>query len=400
METRIKSLTWQGLGRTEDGQYLPRVLPGEVVDVGEGTAFRIITPSADRIAAVCRHYKGCGGCSMQHAGDDYIANWKTDVVARALDAQGIEAEVAGVETSTPGSRRRAKFAGRRTKSGALVGFHGRASEVLTQVPDCLLVMPQITAGLPALEALTLLAASRKTAAALTVTQSEAGLDVMVDTEKQMTPELESELPALAAKYKLARISWNGEVVATLNAPYQTFGAAKVVPPPGAFLQATGPGEAALLAHIRTAVSGAAKVVDLFAGCGTFALPLAEDATVHAVEGDSAMIAALDLGWRQAQGLKTVTSEVRDLFRRPLLPDELRAYGAAVIDPPRAGAQAQIETLATSQIPVIAMVSCNAVTFARDAKTLVDAGYTAGPITIIDQFRWSAHVELVSQFTLR
>jgi 23S rRNA (uracil1939-C5)-methyltransferase len=179
---------------------------------------------------------------------------------------------------------------------------------------------------------------------------------------------------------------------------QDFGRARVIPPPGAFLQATAEGEAALLAALYEAVDGAARIADLFAGCGTFSLPLAEQAEVHAVEGGAAMIAALDQGWRQAQGLRRVTTEARDLFRRPLTPDELTRYDAVVIDPPRAGAEAQTAELARSRVPVIAAVSCNPVTFARDAAVLAGAGYRLDWVQVVDQFRWSTHVELVARFS--
>ena len=176
------------------------------------------------------------------------------------------------------------------------------------------------------------------------------------------------------------------------------GRALVVPPPGAFLQATAEGEAALLDAVRDAVGDAARIVDLFAGCGTFALPLAEQADLRAYEGDAAMIAALDRGWRQAPGLHRLTAEARDLFRRPLEPDEFKGVDAVVIDPPRAGAEAQCATLARSQVPVIAMVSCNPVTFARDARALVAAGYRLDWVQVVDQFRWSAHVELAARLS--
>ena len=197
---------------------------------------------------------------------------------------------------------------------------------------------------------------------------------------------------------MSRLVWGDEIVAELEPPVQQMGRARVVPPPGAFLQATAHGEAALRDTVRAAVGDAARIVDLFAGCGTFTLPLAETAEVHAVEGEAAMLAALDRGWRGVPGLKRVTTEARDLFRRPLLADELARFDAAVIDPPRAGAQAQITELATSQIGVIAMVSCNPASFARDAKMLLNQGYEMGPITVVDQFRWSPHVELATRFT--
>jgi 23S rRNA (uracil1939-C5)-methyltransferase len=172
----------------------------------------------------------------------------------------------------------------------------------------------------------------------------------------------------------------------------------VVPPPGAFLQATQDGEEALQAAVSDAVGSCDRIVDLFAGCGTFSLPLAQRAEVHAVEGSGDMLAALDAGWRSGIGLSQVGTETRDLFRRPLLADELARFGAVVIDPPRAGAQAQTRELAEAQVARIAAVSCNPATFARDAKTLTEAGYHLNWVQVVDQFRWSAHVELVAAFT--
>jgi 23S rRNA (uracil1939-C5)-methyltransferase len=176
------------------------------------------------------------------------------------------------------------------------------------------------------------------------------------------------------------------------------GKASVLPPSGAFLQATEAGEAALVAAMQEAVAGAKRVADLFAGCGTFALPLAAQAEVHAVEGEAEMLKALDAGWRFATGLKTVSTEARDLFRRPLVPLELKQYDAVVIDPPRAGAAAQMSEIAASNIRLVGAVSCNPISFARDAKTLIDAGFTLDWVQPVDQFRWSGHVELAAKFS--
>ena len=221
---------------------------------------------------------------------------------------------------------------------------------------------------------------------------------MVETERDLDPQMRVELAALAQAHQVARLVWQDEVIVTLNPPVQDFDGIAVVPPPGAFLQATDHGERTLRAAVVRIVGDAGRIVDLFAGSGTFALPLARNAEVHAVEGEAEMLAALDRGWRTGKGLKRVTTETRDLFRRPLEPDELRKFDAAVIDPPRAGAEAQIATLAQSEIKTVAMVSCNPVTFARDARTLVQAGFAMGPVQVVDQFRWSPHVEVVAGFT--
>lgn len=396
-EAIIESLTLGAQGRTADGRLVPRVLPGEAVELAEAGP-RILTPSPDRVSAPCRHYRACGGCALQHASDGFVAGWKRQAVQLALAGQGLAAHVTGPETSPPLSRRRARFSGRRMKAGAMVGFHARASGQMVAVPDCLLISPALKAALPGLEALTLIAASRKSEVALTVTESLAGPDVLIEGGRDLDAALRMELPALAARHGLARVSWNGETVATLSVPAQAMGRARVVPPPGAFLQATPQGEAALVAFAKAALAGARRIADLFAGCGTFTLPLAEGAEVHAVEGDAAMVAALLAGWRGAPGLHGVSAEARDLFRRPLLPDELSRFDAVLLDPPRAGAEAQVAQIAASRLKTVVMVSCNPVTFARDAARLAAAGFACGKVLVVDQFRWSSHVEMAARLT--
>ncbi|MFN7051504.1 MAG: class I SAM-dependent RNA methyltransferase, partial [Gemmobacter sp.] len=280
----------------------------------------------------------------------------------------------------------------------LVGFHARGSDLIIPVPNCQLLHPDLMAAMPGLEALVLAGGSRTAELDLLVTRSLAGPDVLVQGGKPLDADLRLALARVAEAHGIARLAWGDEVVALRTNPMQRMGRALVAPPPGAFLQATAEGEAALLASVTEAVGGADRIVDLFAGVGTFALPLSEQADIRAVEGDAAMIAALDRGWRQAGGLHRVTAETRDLFRRPLEPDEFKGVGAVVIDPPRAGAEAQTATLARSGVPVIAAVSCNPATFARDAKVLIHGGYRLDWIQVVDQFRWSAHVELSARFS--
>jgi 23S rRNA (uracil1939-C5)-methyltransferase len=383
--------------------FVPQVLPGEVVEgdlAGNRLEnVRIITPSVNRVKPPCVHARSCGGCMMQHANDDFVAAWKTDIIRSALAGQGLEAVLRPILTSPPQSRRRATIAGRRTKGGALLGFHARGSDALVAIPHCQLLHPDLMAAFPALEALVITGGSRKSELALTITRSLAGPDISVTGGKPLDGQLRLELARVAEAHGLSRLSWDAEVVALRTAPMQKMGRARVAPPPGAFLQATVQGEADLLAAVQDAVGNAKRITDLFAGAGTFALPFSEQAEVHAVEGDAAMMAALDKGWRMAEGLKRITVETRDLFRRPLEPDEFKGVQAVVIDPPRAGAEAQTKTLAIARVPVIASVSCNPVTFARDARILTTAGYRLDWVQPIDQFRWSAHVELAARFSL-
>ncbi|MBS1302472.1 RsmD family RNA methyltransferase [Loktanella sp. SALINAS62] len=395
---KITAMTHLGLGRAEDGTLIPRTLPGEDVTLRDDGTAQILVPSADRVAPPCRHFKTCGGCALQHASDSYVAGFKQGIVERALSAHGLTPPFRPLHTSPPQSRRRAKFAGRRTKKGAMVGFHARASDVLVAVPDCQLVTPALVSAIPMLENLTVIAASRRGEIALTVTDSQNGLDVLIDTEQPLTDQLRLDLAVFAQSHGLARLTWNDETLVTINAPSQPFGPATVTPPPGAFLQATRDGEDALRTAVQQIVADSARIVDLFAGSGTFALPMAATAEVLAVEGDAAMMTALDRGWREARGLKRVTTQTRDLFRRPLEPDEFKGFDAVVLDPPRAGAAAQVATLGASGIGRVAMVSCNPVTFARDVAALTADGFTLDWVQVVDQFRWSPHAEVVAQLT--
>lgn len=381
--------------------YVPGMLPGEEVE-GELqgdtlVGVRIVTPSANRVKPPCSHAKTCGGCMMQHASDGFVADWKLGIVKGALTGQGLEAVFRPIITSPPQSRRRATIAARRTKNGALMGFHARASDTLVDVPNCQLLHPDLMAAFPGLQALVKLGGSRTAEVSLTVTRSISGADVMVTGGKELDGPLQMELARLTETHGFARLTWNGDTVALRTAPMQRFGRALVSPPPGAFLQATVEGESALLRSVALAIGSAKKIVDLFAGVGTFALPLAERAEVHAVEGEARMTAALEKAAHNTEGLKRVTVETRDLFRRPLEDDEFKGVEAVVIDPPRAGAEAQMAVLARSKVPVIASVSCNPVSFARDAKVLIAGGYRLDWVQVVDQFRWSSHVELVARF---
>ena len=397
----IDRLGHHGDGIADGPIYAARALPGEVVSgVLNGdrlSEVRIVTPSEDRVKAPCRHYRACGGCQLQHASDEFVADWKQQTVVAALAAQGLSAPMRPIAVSPPASRRRATFSSRRTKKGALVGFHATQSDVITEIPDCQLLDPRLLVAVPVIDKLTVLGASRKGNLAVTVTASAAGLDIAVTGGKPLDGPLQMTLGQVAEPAGLARLSWDGDVVAMPNPPAQQFGVGRVVPPPGAFLQATTQGESVLVAAVREIVGDAAQVADLFAGCGTFSLPLAERAEILAVESDGDMMQALDQGWRQATGLKRVTTETRDLFRRPMQPDELKRFDAVVLDPPRAGAEAQVAVLTEALPPVIAYVSCNAQSFARDAAMLSEAGYQLEWVQVVDQFRWSVHTELVGSF---
>lgn len=336
---------------------------------------------------------------MQDRTDAEVAEFKREGIVRALRAVGLTPEVEPTRTVPPSDRRRVKLAFQRTKKTALLGFYGAGSHTVIPVPECKIARPEILAAMPALSALLRFGAPRKRALAATVTISEGGLDVSVAGGKELDLPLREALGLAAEQADLARLVWNGEPVAVRRPAVQRFGKALVTPPPGAFLQASPAGEAILRDLVIEATAGAKTIVDLFSGCGAFALPLSERADVTAVEGDAEMIAALEAGWRAAapQGLHAVKGITRDLFRRPLLPDELNKFDAAVFDPPRAGAQAQAAELAASKVPTIVGISCMPASFARDAAILTKGGYRLERVVPVDQFRWSAHVEICGVF---
>ncbi|UWP92048.1 methyltransferase [Aliiroseovarius crassostreae] len=397
----IERLGHLGDGIAAGPIFAARTLPGEEVS-GEVQgdrieAPRIVTPSPSRVKAPCPHYNSCGGCALMHASDPFVAEWKMDVVRNALSAHGLETDIRPIITSPERSRRRATLSVRRGKKGVVAGFHGRRSGVISAIHDCRLLSPTLLAQLPALEALAKTGGSRKGELSVNLVETLGGVDVSVTGGKSLDRRLETDLAQVLHEFGLARLTWDGEVIASESLPLQQFGAAQVAPPPGAFLQATLEGEQALVEAVEEAIPQAASIVDLFAGAGTLSLPLAGRARIHAVEGIEAMMKALDAGWRRASGLKQVTTETRDLFRRPLLPDELNRFDAIVIDPPRAGAVAQVREMAQCEVSQVAMVSCNPVSFARDAQILVASGYQLVWVRPVDQFRWSPHVELAASF---
>ncbi len=401
-ELDIIALGRQGDGIAEGPIFVPGALPGErVAGVVEGDRvrdMRILRPSPDRVKPPCRHFKTCGGCQMQHASDDLVADWKRDIVAEALAKQGLRGEIRGIETSPARSRRRARFAARRTRSGAIAGFHARSSDALVDVQDCPLIAPGLARGLDLARALAVAGASRKHELSVHCTNTADGLDVMVEGGKPLDLALRGELPRIAAQGGVARLTWSGELVAQSAPPRHRIGRAEVGLPPSAFLQATAHGESVLQSCVLEATNGASRIADLYAGCGTFSLRLAEGGPVVAVESDPAMVNALQEAANRADLLHPIRALTRDLVREPLSADELGRFDAVVLDPPRAGAASQVAELARSTVPTVVYVSCDPTSFARDALALVQAGFGIDWVQVVDQFRWSPHTELAARFS--
>jgi 23S rRNA (uracil1939-C5)-methyltransferase len=397
-----------GVAETPAGPvFAPLTLPGEVVrgEVRDGRleGGEVVEASPDRVAPVSPHYGDCGGCSLQHwASAPYLA-WKREQVVAALARERIETEVEATVAVPPATRRRLALHARRLADGRVVlGFKARKSWRLVEVSECPVADPRLVRAFPTLARVAAAFLEHpKSAPTLHVTWTLDGLDVDVTGVERRSGGLSADRRALAvraaAEADLARLSLAGETLVMARQPRVAFGPATVPLPAGGFLQAVPEAEAAMVSRAAEAVRGAKKVADLFCGAGTFTFPLATVASVVAADASAAGIAALKAGIPTAQGIKPITAEARDLFRRPLTPFDLKGCEAIVFDPPRAGAIEQTKQIAGTKAGVVVGVSCNPVTFARDARVLIDAGFRLARVTPVDQFLWSSHVELVGVF---
>jgi 23S rRNA (uracil1939-C5)-methyltransferase len=411
LDLDIEKLGTEGAGlarRAGRSVLVPDALPGERVrirlDGDAATVLERYTDAPHRVAPPCRHFGACGGCVLQHLAPSPYAAFKATLIQGALSRHGLgETKMAAVAVSPPRSRRRAALAARRIGSGVVLGFRGRASHRIVDLAQCPVLLPALEALLPQLRALAadILAPGHK--AALMVTAVDTGIDLGLELPAEPKLAVLQSLADFAERHDLARLWWRvggaEPVPAAQRRQVQArFGAIDVDLPLGSFLQATAAGEAALFAAAQDWLGGAKRIADLFAGVGTFALGLADQANraIHAVEQEAAALAALAAAARRA-GLVRVTTERRDLEARPLLAPELAGFDAVLFDPPRAGARAQAEQLARSGVKLIIGVSCNPASFARDAAILAAGGYALDCIRPIDQFRWSNQIELIGRF---
>jgi 23S rRNA (uracil1939-C5)-methyltransferase len=413
----VERLTIDRLGRRGDGIadgpngpiYVPGALPGETVEVervpghpDRRHVLNVERPSAERIAPICQHFGVCGGCVMQHWDAARYRAWKRDLVVAALRQADIEAPVGDLIDAHGEGRRRVVFHARHGTHDVLeVGFSAARAHRVISIDRCPVLAKKLDGALNAAWAIAEALGFLEKPLDIQATATDAGLDIDVRGSGPLTAPLMTALARVAATQNLARLTRHGELIALARTPTVRMGAAIVPLPPAAFLQATEAGEAVLSRLVLSACAGASagggSVADLFCGIGPFALRLAQRLRVFAVDDDAAAIAALKRAAATTAGLKPIEVAVRDLFRRPLVAAELSRFTAVVFDPPRQGAQAQARELAKSGVPVIVAVSCNPGTFARDATELVRGGYRLFEVTPVDQFRYSAYVEVVGRF---
>jgi 23S rRNA (uracil1939-C5)-methyltransferase len=396
----MTDVTITGLGRRGEGiaefegkrLFVPLALPGERVAVeieGERAQLAaVLEASAERIAPFCPHFGACGGCQLQHMGPEAYATFKRGLVVSALERAGLAVDVAPLVDAKGRGRRRVVLHARHEGSGFM---HLRSHQV-HDLDRCPITVPQLKQATAIGRAAYALAGECE----VSLTASLTGLDVLVRAQrKSAKPE---KLVPLAREFDLARLALNGEVVVQSRAPVVAMGRAKVELPVASFLQATEAAETVLAEQVVSLVGPAKNVADLFCGLGPFALRLAETARVTAHDSDKAAVAALGVAHRHTQGLKAIAAKPRDLFREPLTQFELADFDAVVLDPPRAGAEAQARELAKAKVRRLVYVSCDPVSFARDAAILVAGGYRLERVVPVDQFAFSAHVELVAGFS--
>jgi len=347
----------------------------------------------------CIHFGACGGCSLQDLTPaDYRAG-KRQTVVDALARAGLgDVTVEEAVMAPLRSRRRAVFKFGRKAGAVEIGFHAAKSHAIVDMRECLVLREGLLGLAAILRAALLPVLNEGEKGEVHVSETATGFDLAFRWNRKLTPALTAELARTLSRPDIARIIFNGETVLEQRRPMVELAGIAVTPPPHGFLQATVEGETALQQKVLGLAKGAKTIADLFAGLGTFSLPLARAAKVHAVEEDGAALQALAAAARAAKGLKPITTEKRDLFKRPLAPRELAPFDTVVLDPPRAGAEAQVRQLAASSVASIAYVSCDAGSFARDAAILAAAGFAPGPVTPIDQFLFSSHIELVAGFS--
>ena len=386
--------------------YAPFALPGEQVRArvaGErAEVLEVLERSAERQEPACRHFGRCGGCQLQHWREDAYLDWKRSLVVDALARRGFaNAPVEPIIPAWGAGRRRAAFHAARLGGQVRVGFIERGGAKLTPISQCPVLTPALEALALKLGPLAEMALPARGEITIHCLETSTGIDVAIKgagrAELLHRAALEA-LSAEAARLDLARLSIDGEPIVERAKPLLRMGRTMVAPPPAAFLQPTALGEETLARLTLEALGGAQRVIDLFSGIGTFALRIAEHAEVTASEGDAEMLVALKKASDAAGGaLKEVSTLRRDLLRTPISSLEMKKFDGAVMDPPRSGARLQAEQIARAPIRKLAYVSCDASSFARDIKVLVEHGFTLTKLTPVDQFRWSPHVEIVGAF---
>lgn len=383
---------------------LPGTLPGERVlasiEGERGDCLEVLTPSAARATPTCPHFGTCGGCVVQHWANDSIATWKRARVQTALARAGLAVEVAPTRDGHGAGRRRVTLHVRRKEGASTAGFMRARSHDLIDVDACPLLVPALAPAPDLARGLGHVLRGLEKPLDVQVTATIEGLDVDLRGAGRIEEGLRQKLVQFAMQQDLARLTLHGERLIEARVPSVLLEGTgmRAFIPPGSFLQPTATGEALLAELAADALKGAKTVAETFCGLGPFGLRLSRKMKVSAYDSERAAIDCFQRSIRANPGGKPIMAEARDLFRRPLFAPELKAFDAILLDPPRQGAEAQMREVAKSKLERIAYVSCDPESFARDAKLAMDAGFKLKSVTPVDQFKYSAHVELVAAFS--
>lgn len=391
-----------GIAEATGGRvYVPLTLPGETVEIerkdGRGRPLKVVSASADRSEPICRHFGACGGCALQHMERAAYLAWKRNIVAESFARRGIEAQVEQIVSTAENSRRRAVFSAVKTAKNVILGLHRKGTNEIVSIEECPVLVPAIVAKLGTFVEIANLSLKRGRPARVIVVAADNGIDIAIEGAGRIGRTELEVLGRIAVDAALARLTIDGNQIFVNRRPEIRAGEAMLLPIPGGFLQATAAAEAALADALADHIGEATPVADLFAGIGTFTLRLARRAPVTAVESSAQLLAAIESAAHYTSRLKRVTPRKRDLFQNPLAATELNQFGAVIFDPPAAGARAQAEAIAASNVTKIVAISCNPSTLARDARILIDGGYRLVRVLPIDQFLFSAEIEVIATF---
>lgn len=403
-----------GLGKDDSGHgfYVPYATEGDVLKV-RVTGKRdddfiaeireIVTPGEHRTDAPCPYYTRCGGCNLQHIDSKSYSQWKSHKVWETLRRSQITTALDAPVLVGPHSRRRASFAVMKKGKKIIFGFNAKGSHRIEEIGHCLLLNDPLNKLIAPLRDLMPQIMKREGRGDIIINYPGDAADIVFALPGPVELKVHQHLVRFAERYNIGRLSWqqdgkgSPEIIAQRCAVTTRFSETLVELPPAPFLQPSKDGETALVNFALSALNHEKKILDLYAGCGSFTFALATVGIVHAVESHAPALKSLELSAGRAGLGGRITTEVRDLDRQPLMGKELSRFDAILFDPPRAGAREQTRFLAESDVPLIIAISCNPATFGRDAAILIEGGYEIEKIMPVDQFTWSDHVEVAAIF---
>lgn len=408
--TSIEIIEIQELGVKAEGKairsngdicYIPNALPKETVQAQFSSTGAIITKiikkSHNRVEPFCGHFPRCGGCSAQHISKNHYTQWKIGIIEKAMKTRGLKTTLKDLIDAHGAGRRRVTFHGNKNKTGISAGFMSAKTNDILNIDNCPVLSPDLETAINVSRDIIRMMQINHKSLDILLTQTATGIDCNIDGIQNSGQQFFSEISEITYKYDLARVTVERETVIETRSPIIFAGDSKIVLPPKSFLQPTKSGEEILVDLVLKNTQEASHVLDLYCGIGPFTLAIAQKTPVYSFDNDAMAINALTKAANNTSGLKPIKAERRNLKANPLLPYELDMFDIIVLDPPRQGAFEQIKQILLSKVNNIIYVSCNPISFARDASILIEGGFNLEPINPIDQFKFTSHVELLALF---